>query len=119
MALERDVRLVRFEDGQLEIAVAPSAPKTFVHDLQRKLTEWTGKRWIVIVSKEKGAPTMRAQAEDREAERRTRRACSDPLVQAVLNKFPGAKVVGEITQAQRRSRSSRCSKRRPKTMRMD
>jgi DNA polymerase-3 subunit gamma/tau len=95
-ALERDVRLVRFEDGRLEIAVAPSAPKTFVHDLQRKLTEWTGKRWIVIVSKEKGAPTMRAQAEARQAEAE-REAESDPLVQAVLKKFPGAKVVA-VTQ---------------------
>src|SRR6185437_11981610 len=52
MALERDVRLVRFEDGQLEIALESSAPKTLVHDLQRKLAGWTGKRWIVVVSKE-------------------------------------------------------------------
>ncbi|MBI1201995.1 MAG: DNA polymerase III subunit gamma/tau [Rhodopseudomonas sp.] len=95
-ALERDVRLVRFEDGRLEIAVAPTAPKTFVHDLQRKLTEWTGKRWIVIVSKEKGAPTLRAQADARQAEAE-REAESDPLVQAVLKKFPGAKVVA-VTQ---------------------
>ena len=33
IALERDVRLVRCEDGQLEIALEPSAPKTLVHDL--------------------------------------------------------------------------------------
>jgi DNA polymerase-3 subunit gamma/tau len=76
MALERDVRLVRCEDGQLEIALESTAPKTFVHDLQRKLTGWTGKRWIVVV--ERGVQT-------------------DPLVQAVLNRFPGAKIVG-VTQ---------------------
>ena len=97
LALERDVRLVRCEDGQLEIALEPSAPKTLVHDLQRKLTAWTGKRWIVIVSKEQGAPTMRAQAEARQAEVE-RGVQSDPLVQAVLNRFPGAKIVG-VTQA--------------------
>jgi DNA polymerase-3 subunit gamma/tau len=96
MALERDVRLVRFEDGQLEIAVEASAPKTFVHDLQRKLTAWTGKRWIVVVSKEEGAPTMRAQMDARQAEIELG-VQSDPLVQAVLNRFPGAKVVG-VTQ---------------------
>ncbi len=93
MALERDVRLVRFEDGQLEIAVEASAPKTFVHDLQRKLTAWTGKRWIVVVSKEEGAPTVRAQMEARQAAIE-QDVQSDPLVQAVLNRFPGAKVVG-------------------------
>ncbi|MFZ0195212.1 MAG: DNA polymerase III subunit gamma/tau [Pseudolabrys sp.] len=96
MALERDVRLVRCEDGQLEIAIEPSAPKTLVHDLQRKLTGWTGKRWIVVVSKEEGAPTMRAQAQAQQAEIE-RDVQSDPLVQAVLNRFPGAKVVG-VTQ---------------------
>ena len=68
MALERDVRLVLCEDGQLEIALEARAPKTLVHDLQRKLTGWTGKRWIVVVSKEQGAPTMRAQADAQQAE---------------------------------------------------
>jgi DNA polymerase-3 subunit gamma/tau len=96
MALERDVRLVRYEDGQLEIALEARAPKTLVHDLQRKLTGWTGKRWIVVVSKEKGAPTMRAQADAQQAEIE-RDVQSDPLVQAVLSRFPGAKVVG-VTQ---------------------
>ena len=96
MALERDVRLVRCEDGQLEIALEPSAPKTLVHDLQRKLTGWTGKRWIVVVSKEQGAPTMRAQADAQQAEIE-RDVQSDPLVQAVLNRFPGAKIVA-VTQ---------------------
>jgi DNA polymerase-3 subunit gamma/tau len=96
MALERDVRLVRCEDGQLEIGLEANAPKTLVHDLQRKLTAWTGKRWIVVVSKEQGAPTVRAQAEARQADLEVG-VQSDPLVQAVLNRFPGAKIVG-VTQ---------------------
>jgi DNA polymerase-3 subunit gamma/tau len=96
MALERDVRLVRCEDGQLEIALEARAPKTLVHDLQRKLTGWTGKRWIVVVSKEQGAPTMRAQADAQQAEIE-RGVQNDPLVQAVLSRFPGAKVVA-VTQ---------------------
>ena len=96
MALERDVRLVRCEDGQLEIALEARAPKTLVHDLQRKLTGWTGKRWIVVVSKEQGAPTMRAQADAHQAEIE-RGVQNDPLVQAVLSRFPGAKIVG-VTQ---------------------
>jgi DNA polymerase-3 subunit gamma/tau len=96
MALERDVRLVRCEDGQLDIALEATAPKTLVHDLQRKLTAWTGKRWMVVVSKEQGGATMRAQADERQAELE-RGVQADPLVQAVLNRFPGAKVVG-VTQ---------------------
>ena len=34
----------------------------------RSLRHWTGNRWIVVVSKEQGAPTMRAQADARQAE---------------------------------------------------
>ena len=96
MALERDVRLVRCEDGKLEIALEPTAPKTLVHDLQRKLGAWTGKRWMVVVSQEQGTATVRAQAEERQAELE-RGVQGDPLVQAVLSRFPGAKVVG-VTQ---------------------
>jgi DNA polymerase-3 subunit gamma/tau len=91
-ALERDVRLVRFEDGRLELGLEPSANKALVHDLSRKLSGWTGKRWMVVVSAEQGAPTLRAQALEREAELK-RGVRADPLVQAVLTRFPGAEIV--------------------------
>jgi DNA polymerase-3 subunit gamma/tau len=92
-ALERDVRLVRFEDGQLEIALEPSARKTLVTDLQRKLAEWTGKRWIVVVSRDEGAPTVASQTQAKKAEL-VQGVHADPLVQAVLARFPGAEIVG-------------------------
>jgi DNA polymerase-3 subunit gamma/tau len=91
-ALERDVRLVRCEDGKLEVALEPSASKTLINDLSRKLTQWTGRRWMVIVSAEQGAPTMRSQNETREAGLKLG-AQADPLVQAVLARFPGAEIV--------------------------
>jgi DNA polymerase-3 subunit gamma/tau len=92
-SLERDVRLVRFEDGQLEIALEPTARKTLVTDLQRKLAEWTGRRWVVVVSREQGEATVSAQlaAQKSELEQGVR---ADPLVQAVLARFPGAEIVG-------------------------
>jgi DNA polymerase-3 subunit gamma/tau len=91
-ALERDVRLVRFEDGKLEISLDPSAPKTLVGELSKKLNNWTGRRWMVAVSAEPGAPSLRAQAEARKAELKED-VQSDPLVQAVLKRFPGAEIV--------------------------
>src|SRR5205085_2557328 len=92
-ALERDVRLVRFEDGKLELALEPSARKTIVQDLQRKISEWTGRRWMVVVSSEQGAPSVASQAlaNRSELEQGVR---ADPLVQAVLARFPGAEIVG-------------------------
>ena len=91
-ALERDVRLVRFEDGTLELALEPSARKTLVGELSKKLGDWTGRRWMVAVSAEAGMPSLRAQAEARKAELKDG-VRDDPLVQAVLQRFPGAEIV--------------------------
>jgi DNA polymerase III subunit gamma/tau len=92
-ALERDVRLVRFEDGKLEIALEPAASRTLVHELQRKISEWTGRRWMVVVSTDAGAPTIQAQNDVKQGvlEQGVR---ADPLVQKVLARFPGAEIVG-------------------------
>jgi DNA polymerase III subunit gamma/tau len=91
-ALEADMRLVRMEDGRLEIALERSAARTLVNDLARKLEQWTGRRWTVIVSNEPGQPTLRSQALLQKNERE-RAAEADPRVQDVLTRFPGAKVV--------------------------
>ncbi len=91
-ALEADVRLVRIEDGRLELALERSASRMLINDLSRKLEQWTGRRWTVIVSNEPGQPTLRAQGEAQKNQRE-RAAESDPRVQEVLARFPGAKVV--------------------------
>jgi DNA polymerase III subunit gamma/tau len=91
-ALESDVRLVRIEDGRLEVALERSAARTLINDLSRKLEQWTGRRWTVIVSNEAGQPTLRSQNEAARNQRE-RAAESDPRVQEVLARFPGAKVV--------------------------
>ena len=91
-ALEADVRLVRIEDGRLELALERHASKTLINDLSRKLEQWTAKRWTVIVSNEAGQPTLRSQSEVAKNQRE-RAAESDPRVQEVMARFPGAKVV--------------------------
>jgi DNA polymerase III subunit gamma/tau len=96
-ALERDVRLVRCEDGRLEIALQPSATRTLVNDLSRKFSQWTGRRWMVVVSAEAGEATVHAQSEARQVELKTG-VRADPLVQAVLARFPGAEIV-DVRQA--------------------
>ena len=72
-ALEADVRLVRIEDGRLEVALERSAARTLINDLSRKLEQWTGRRWTVIVSNEAGQPTLRSQNEVAEEPARARR----------------------------------------------
>jgi DNA polymerase III subunit gamma/tau len=100
-ALENDVRLVRLEDGRLEVALEPNAPRSLVNDLSRKLEGWTGRRWTVIVSNAAAQPTLRAQAQAQQNELETA-VQADPRVQDVMAKWPGAKIetVRRTSQAQ-------------------
>lgn len=91
MALESDVRLVRIEDGRLEIALEPHASRALPQDLARKLELWSGRRWAVVVSNEAGQPTLRQQ-NVAQKEELTRGVAADPRVQAVLAKFPGTSI---------------------------
>ncbi|MBR0842804.1 DNA polymerase III subunit gamma/tau [Bradyrhizobium liaoningense] len=91
-ALEGDMRLVRFEEGRLEVALEPNASKTMISELARKFELWTGRRWTVIVSNEQGQPTLRSVNQAAKQEH-ARTAEADPRVQEVLSRFPGAKVV--------------------------
>ena len=92
IALERDVRLVRFEDGRLEFNAARGASPHLAQDISKRLNEWTGRRWIVALSSEDGAPTLKEIADAQKAETLTG-VRADPLVRAVLEKFPNAEIV--------------------------
>jgi DNA polymerase-3 subunit gamma/tau len=92
LALERDVRPVRFEQGRIEFSVATGASRTLATDLSRRLKEWTGQTWMVAVVNAEGGATLREQAEA-ERGRRENDAASHPAVKAVLERFPGARIV--------------------------
>ena len=85
------VRPVSVEAGKLEISLADDAPKSLVTDLQGRLLEWTGMRWLVILSREAGGPTL-TEAEAMAQEARVADARQDPDVSAILQRFPGAKI---------------------------
>jgi DNA polymerase-3 subunit gamma/tau len=91
-ALEQDVHLVRFEEGAFEFSPGPGASPGLAQSLSRKLSEWTGFRWIVALSRENGAPSLK-QAADAQSEDEMALARRDPLVQSVLKHFPGAEII--------------------------
>ena len=92
LALERVVRLVCCADGRLEIGLEQGTSKNLVHELTRKFTQWTNRPWTVVVSAQESQPTVKAQHEARKAELKSG-VRADPLVQAVLARFPGAEIV--------------------------
>ncbi|MCZ8316763.1 DNA polymerase III subunit gamma/tau [Phreatobacter sp.] len=90
--LEGDMHVVRCEDGRLDFRPTRSAAPTLAGDLQKKLTDWTGRRWVVTISSEQGEQTVRERLAAEQADRE-RGVLAHPTVQAVLAKFPGAEIV--------------------------
>ncbi len=56
--LERNVRLVKFEQGKIDISFNENLSKDFIKNISNKLNEWTGKRWIISLSKDEGETTV-------------------------------------------------------------
>lgn len=93
--VERHLRLVRFEPGRIEVAVTGSGSAGIAGDLGKKLTEWTGQRWMVSVVHADGEPTLHEQKQAK-ANRKMEEVMQHPVVRATLEIFPGAKVVDVV-----------------------
>ena len=90
--LMNHVHLVSFAPGRIVITTTPEAPGDLAAKIGALLGAWTGSPWTIEVSSEDPlAPTLRARA-DRAAQAARDDAIGDPVVQAALDAFPGAKV---------------------------
>ncbi|MFG1346175.1 DNA polymerase III subunit gamma/tau [Xanthobacter autotrophicus DSM 431] len=96
-AVETHLRPVHFEEGRIEVALVPGAPSSVIQDLSRKLSDWTGRRWLVSLSAQAGGATVAEEQAAVKAEREEG-IKAHPLVAAVLARFPGAEVVDVRTR---------------------
>jgi DNA polymerase-3 subunit gamma/tau len=85
------VHLVSFEPGRVQLRLEPAAPRDLVNKVSQKLSEWTGQTWLVGMAGEGGQQTVKEQDEAREHSIRGE-AARHPLVRAVLDAFPGARI---------------------------
>jgi DNA polymerase-3 subunit gamma/tau len=93
LALESQMRPISFEQGRIEVALVDGADPGIIATLSARLQTWTGQRWLVMVStKPPEGLTIRQAAEQRK-EAAAAAAHDDPLVKAILETFPGAKLV--------------------------
>ena len=86
------IRLVRIDPGRLDVSLTANAPKSLVTDLSARLEKWTGRRWMVSVSREEGGQTL-AELESAKRDSAIMDARNDPAVAAILSRFPGAKII--------------------------
>jgi DNA polymerase-3 subunit gamma/tau len=92
VSLKQYVRLVRIEPGRLDVNLTGDAPKTLLGDLTTKLKAWTGRQWIVSLSRDEGGQTL-AELEAAKKNDAILDAKNDPAVAAILARFPGAKII--------------------------
>ena len=56
--LERNVKLVSFRNGTIDISFNEKLNKNFIKILTEKLYSWTGERWIISLNKKIGEKTI-------------------------------------------------------------
>lgn len=100
--LEEYVSLVKFDGaaGSIDLFLLPGAPPEIANDLREKLNRWTERRWMVVLSKRAGEPTLGQQRRDREAADLATLK-KHPAVSAIFDAFPDAKVAAVRTTALR------------------
>jgi DNA polymerase-3 subunit gamma/tau len=93
--IDANIRLVRLEPGRIECQLRPGTPEDFPGRLRAGLSQWTGRQWQIVVVNAGGAPSLLEQRQATEQQTRET-AAGHPLVQAVLNAFPGAAITRVI-----------------------
>jgi DNA polymerase-3 subunit gamma/tau len=91
--LLHSVHLVRYAPPVIELRPEPAAPRDLAAKLSAFLGRQTGMRWTIALSTATGEPTLAEQGDAADTARRTQ-AADHPLVRAILEAFPGAKIEG-------------------------
>ena len=95
--LENNVNLVSFEKNRVEISFNENLDKNFLKDLSLKLFEWTTQRWIITLSKEKGAISIKEKEQNKKIQIFEKVKKSN-LYKDVLEKFPDANLVEALSK---------------------
>jgi len=96
--LERNVKLVSFNRGKIDISFNEKLNKNFIKNLTEKLLSWTGERWIISLSKNNEAKSVyekNLENKDKIVEEFKKSKVAQDLQKA----FPDAKLV-DLTETE-------------------
>ena len=85
------VHLVSFKKGKIELYPTKDAPKDLASKVGQLLSEWTKEKWHILMTQEKGEPTLEEQ-NDKEKGRIINEVAKNERIKEILNTFPGAKI---------------------------
>jgi len=90
--LINNINLVSFSECRIEIGFNENLNKDFIKDLSNKLFEWTGKRWIISLSKKKGSISKKQEATINK-NKLFEHAKKGEIYKKVLEIFPDAELI--------------------------
>ena len=94
--LERNVKLVSFVPGKINITFNEKLNKNFIKILTEKLLKWTGERWIISLSKQQGEETVYEKNISKKKDKLAEEMNSE-VVKDFQSAFPDAKLV-DVTE---------------------
>ncbi|MBI0083046.1 DNA polymerase III subunit gamma/tau [Commensalibacter sp. M0402] len=89
--LRNAVHLVKFAPPMIEIRIEDRVPANLPQQLSRLLNEHSGLRWTIVLSQQKGEPTLMEQ-ESLQVQADFDKVASEPIVKEIMRIFPGAVV---------------------------
>jgi DNA polymerase-3 subunit gamma/tau len=90
--LERNVKLVSFNKGTIDISFNEKLNKNFIKNLTEKLLLWTGERWIISLSKNNDAKSIyEKNLEDKS--KKIDEFNNSKIAQDIKKAFPDAKLI--------------------------
>ncbi len=90
--LERNVKLVSFNRGKIDISFNEELNQNFIKNLTEKLLIWTGERWIISLSKNSNAKSMYEKNLEKKMSQLETFEKSE-LSKKIKNAFPDAKLI--------------------------
>ncbi len=93
--LERNVKLVSFNKGKIDISFNEKLNKNFIKTLTEKLLSWTGERWIISLSKNNDAKSIYEQNIDKKSNKLNEFKNTD-IAKQIAETFPDAELINII-----------------------
>ncbi len=90
--LERNVKLVSFNKGKIDISFNEKLNKTFIKTLTEKLFDWTGERWIISLSKNNEVKSIYEKNMEQKS-LKLNKFKESKTASEILNAFPDAKLI--------------------------
>jgi len=90
--LEKNVNLIKFSDGKIDISFNENLAKNFVKNLSEKLLEWTGKRWLITLTKAKGQKSF-LELQSIKKEELLEKEKNENIYKEFKNIFPDAELI--------------------------